>query len=994
MNPYDQPLDWTGYGPTGTGGAPTTREMQQQFRNQHMTTRMAQAAAMNDPVAQAAARRMTGMLIGKAANTDEVRRAMFHSTGGQAAQDVAMRMRTTGMLGQGDPIRAASSIAQGVAAGGFRMSVGGGMGMGTGMQVSGTGAVSEHVSMSFMKKVMNDMYGGTGDTSRMHGFNSQEVSGVFAKLAQRGGIGQVAHLQHGADLRTRLDAARSNAVDPDTKAELDKLNITGGSEAEQAANLQKMADATGNKKVMAEVKALIKAPAALIVNKQEVDRVGQVVKDITESLTGLSDIYGNLSAPELQNKLEQITGMKITNREQAAQASAQVAKLRGAAVAAGMDPRAFMDWSGDTQAQLRGEVAGAIGADGRHSSMVSRITAKMHNGMMVDSAFAAQQANQAVMQGRKLGVDLGDAPAMDEIYEDKKQGRMQFLNSYAGITMAQGGMDNLSGQQRKDAEGLLKQFQSTTDPNKRATIEEQMKALWASAYSGPGQEVDFNAVMASRSGKRMLEKAYSNPEAAREMERMAAEERRDALNINPLIKSLDSAGIADAAGAGNVMLKNLGLSGMGDMLRNSGTGGSAADRLKMQRDTLARAGLRGGDADKYMEQFFDKDGRIKDKKGYAQAMKFLGDADYEPGMSIFDQAGVGAARVAAIGSESMREKMSAKDGKISLNSIATSLATGGMKAGISDPESMVLAMQALGGAGLSIPELRDKDGKMVDATSQYATGIDFSKGLTPEGMRELSRIHGKDLDLHKKMGFESEADLIAATQGEGGANTLADAIERMQTDKDYLGLNLRGTAGSMSAITDSAKDSFLNSGAVSRKMKQAGAAKMIANAMGLDPKYKSSIEDDIAKGKTPDLGMFAAATFDKSKLVKGKDGLGVTLGEGFDRNMKLSGRIGDASAEEMASLAALNEGGEMTGVLEAQLAEVKKARDEGDAKTVSYKNAEGTTVSSPIEATITQLQDAISKLADQKMADGTEAKTIYVKGNIVVDGSVGPPIRD
>jgi hypothetical protein len=1012
-------LDWTGYGPTGTGGAPTAREIQQQFRNQHMTARMAQAAAMIDPVALATTYRITQGLVAKSSDPEQLRRAMFNSAAGQAAQDAAMYARRTGILGQGDPVTAAANIAQGVAGGGFRMSAGGSMGTGVGMPVSGTGPVAEHVSMSFMKKIMSDMYGNTGDTSRMHGFNSEQVSEVFKTLAQRGGIGQIAHLQTGASLQTRLDAARANAIDPSQRAGLDKLSITEGvNEAQQAENLQKMADASGDKKLSTTVKALIQSPAALITNKQEVDRVGQVVKDITASLTGLADLYENLSPKELQRKLEQVSGMKITNRGQAVQAAAQVSQLRGAAVAAGMDPRAFMDWSGDMQAQLRGEVASAIGADGRHGSIVAGITAPMNNRMMVDSAFAAQQASRAVMQGRKLGVDLDDAPTMDEIYEDKKQGRTQFLQRYTGVTMAMGGMDNFKGPIRKDAEALLKKFQGTTNAGERTVIEEQMQALWAANSSSPGDERSFEAVLASRTAKLALKRAYSNPWAAREMERMAAEGRRDAIDINPLIRGLDVDGISDAKGVGNSMLKNLGASGMGAMLQISETDMAldgkgeksdkpltGANRVQMLNNELARAGITGEAADKFRNQFFDKDGRMKEgsKAGYTQAMQHIIAADYEPGLSTYDQAGIGAARLAAVGADGMRKKMSDADGRISLGSIATMLVTGGMKTGISDPESMVLAMEALAGAGpvgpdgkpkgIPIPQLLDKTGKGVDAKSQYAAGIDFSKGLTTEGMKELSRIYGKDLDLHKKVSknaagdkFGSMGDLIEATKGPGGEQLTTDAIEMMQIA--FPEINLRGTANSMTAITDSGKEAFQNSGEVPKMMKRHAANKIIASAMGLDPAYTTSLDDALAKGETPNLGMFAVDKFDKTKV---KDGV-VTLGEGFDRTLKLSGRIGSASKAEMAALATQNEGGEMTRALEASREELQKSLP--SAKTAAFKNAEGNQRSAESELLIKQLDAAIKKLADQSVADGTQAKTIYVKGDIVVDGGVRKHVPD
>lgn len=1003
MNPYDQyPIDYTGFGPAGTGGAPTLRELQQHQRSRYMTTRAAQAAGFLDPVAMAAAQKITRGVIGGSPTPDALRRAMFNSSTGQMAMDAAMIGRASGMLGQGDPITAAANIMQGIASGGFRASIGGSSSYGIG-PVSGNGNISEHVSMAFMKGIMRDMTGGKGDGSQTNGFNVEEVSQLFKTFAQRGGIGRVAHIQQNASIATRLSAAAANAVDPSLQADMGQIKLSG-SESEQISQLTALMGSTENKKLKQELKNVISSPSAIVINGDEKKRVTDFMKNMTDSLAGLADIYSEMSAPELQSKLESISGMRITNREQLAKATAMTNQLRGAAIVTGMDPRAFMDWSGDMQAQLRGDVANVTGADGRHSSMVSGMTATIHNRLMTDSAMAYKQAQSAVASGRELGVDLGDAPDLTEIYEDKRQGRMQFLDRYAGVTMAQGGMNNLSGGQRQQAERLLKEFQQTSDPEKRGMIEAQMKSLWASAYSRPGQEVDFEAVKASRSGKRMLENAFSDPAAAREMERMSAVGRRDALNINPMIKQLAAMGVSDAGVAGDHMLKDLGVKGMADMLRMAKTdfhldenGKSTdrqltgADRLKMQRDMLGRAGITGSKADTFLNNFFTKDGRMKNAAGFEGAMKFLNDADYEPGMATYDQADIGQSRLDMIGANQNRMKMSAGDKGLSFNSIATAIATGDIKSNSSDPEVMALMLDSLSAANM--PLVMDKDGKMVSASTQYKTGINFEKGLNTEGIGHLSKILGKDIALHDKMvdprtgkKFESMDALIEATKGD--KNLLADAIGLLQTDKDYLGLNLSGGVGSMSAMSDAAKNSLTSSGVLDKKFKQAGGAMMLARSMGLSGDYKTSLMESLEKGAGPDLSFFAPDKFSK---LQGSD---AGFGEGLSRVMNLSNLVGASGGADLAALSSLDEGGQMTGKLEEQMAELEKAKQAG-AKTVTYK-ADGKDVSASIDDVMKQLAATMERLETQQLADkgSTIVQEMVIQGNVRVGGDIAKEEKD
>ena len=1017
MNFYDSfPVDYTGHGPTGTGGAPTAAEHQQRMRNLHMTAQMARAAAVIDPVALAAAERIVRLQHGMSdASPGALRRALFNSAAGQVALDSAMMLRTTGMLGQGDPITAAANIAQGVAGGGFRMSIGGTgqfgnreFGIG---RVGGSGAVAEHVSGMFMKKVMRDMYGVTGDTSNMHGFNSQEVSEVFQTFAQRGGIGHVAHLQQNADLQTRLDAATDNAVEPGIQSNLQRLGTMfkkklkanpGLSPEAQAEALTVMTQSFGDKKLSKEIDAVIKSPDALIGNKDEVRRVGKIVKDITGALTGVADLYHELSPKALQQKLESISGMKITNSKQAIQAAATFADLRGAAMISGIDPKAFVDWSMDKQATSLGQVQGIIGADGRHRSVATGINADIHNRIMVDSAIASRQSNNAVMLGRSLGVDMDDSQTFEEIYTDKHQGRMQYLDRYQGMTMARGGMDNLSGARREDAENLLKKFDKETDPAMRYNMEQQMRSMLASAFSSPGNEVGFEELQSSLTGKRMLGKAYKDPAKSREMEKQARAERLDAIQPGMLINYLKDSGAADAEDVSEIMLKDLGADGMGELLLRSkqigriGKDGkesktdllSGEDRVKMMRDILKTAKVTDTEADGFMGQFFDKNGQVKDKKVWGQAMNLVHDANPEPD-STFAQANAGQSKLEMMGAGSSRRRLSAADGSISFNSIATALATGRMKGGISDPESMVLMLETMKREGINMPKVLDKDGNIVAADTQFESGIDFSKGLTKEGMEKLAKVNGGEkIDIAKKMGFENDEALWAATATD--KNLRHDAIKQIQ--RDYPGINLTGDPtkgldsdgrGGMTAITDSAKES--GGAPLNKKAQQGGAAMLLAQAMGLKEDEKSTLMDSIAKGGPLDFSAFEAGKFDKHTW--GSEAK--FDGPGIERMRKLSARVGMANKDEMKGFVSLNEGGAMVNVIDEQIKQVNEAIKAKKVFT-TVKDDAGNSKEMNLEAFKKELEANRLKVMNQMVEDGggTVTSQIVVHGDIRVTGLV------
>jgi hypothetical protein len=929
-----------------------------------------------DPYVTGAAGTVMQSLVAANNTPDAARRAVFQSAGGQAAMDAAMLARRSGFLGQGDPVNYAHNIASGIAGGGFQTSFGGNMGgrqvHGMG-HVSGQGALSERVSSSFSQSLLRNLYGsGTPDPSKLHGFDMEEASGVFNKLARRGVIGHVAHVERNADLNTRLGAARDAAVDPSIKAALSGVNLTGASEAERLEELNGIIGKTDDPKLKREFEKIRDSTDAVAVNEQESKKVAKLVEAVTQGMASLSDIYGELNSDALHQKLEEVSGMRITNQGQARQAAEMVNQMRGAAKISGMDPRAYAEFYAQQQSLLQGDVMRAGGFDGRTATQSVNTAAVLNGQMMNDSAIASKLSGQAAMRAQELGIDAGEAPTLDEIYEDKRQGRVEFLEKYKAVAMTQGGLDNFSGDQRKRAEALLAEFKSTesiTDPQEQAhardLITKQLQGEWGALYGG-----DFSQAAASRAGQVAVADAYSDPRRAREMEQMAMVGRRNAINLNPVVGMLEEMGAGGMEQAEQFRDK-IGLSGMTDLLRESKSEGSAEDRLQKQRNILSQSGMSGDEADEFMDRFFDDEGRAKDEDGLKQIAGYIGRSGWEGGQSAYDQTKVGVERMNAIGADSNRVRLRGEDQSISLNSIATSLLTGDMQ-GISDPESMALTLQAMADAGIDMPQFGATDSQgnpiMKSAASSYATGIDFSSGLNEAGLKKLEGLHGKSLDLHTKLGYGSMEEMIAASQKD--ANVTADALELMRTDEDYAGLNLQGDQYNISAITDEAKEGLLKTGELDAYARKRGGAMLINRSLGMtDAESAAALNRD---------GSFDASRFEADDFsgVKGAwnpfSSNRAEMGEGLGRVLNLSGLIGRSGEDGMRSISALDEDEALTSRLQEQYEQLQKAKEAGGKNggdlMVEYKGDGGKSESTSIDSAMKAIQDALAKLSESGSA--------------------------
>lgn len=987
MSLDNYPYDRSGFDPLR--GAPTAHELRWQQSRQGYTLRSASAMHTLDPYITGVGMAAQQVVAGSS-SPGAARRSLYGTAGGQVALDAAMMARRGGLLGYGDPVNYAANIQGGITGGGFRTSIGGTMADGRPVHgrpslTSGQGAVAERVTLNYMKGMMTDLYGqGKTDPSKLHGFDMEEASGVFATLARRGVVGHAAHIEKNASIGKRLAAARESAIHPLVKDALAKVKLGGGSESEQEANFQKAIDAEQNEAAKKEMQAIDDNPDAVVVNTDGRKKVSRLVESVIKGMSSLSDVYGELTSPQLHRKLEEISGMRITDAGQARQAQKMVERMRGVATISDIDPRAYMQFSADLQAMLSGQVAKAGGFDARTKTMNKRVTAVMHEGMMTSSAISAKLAGMNVQQARDAGLTVGDAPTLDEIYADKAEGRLNFLSDYKGVTMAMGKVDTLTGKARKDAKALLKEFQGTTDPKRRQEIEAQMQGIWADAYSRPGQRVDFNAVLESRSAQQMIASAYDTPQKARMMDDMAAQGRANAININPMIKKLEAMGVSgkDSVGLGETIRKDLGLKGMLDL--QSAT--SRKDRLNI----LADAGIKGASANKLMGQLFDRNG--KPKAGFGGVAEFLSDSDWEPNMSTYERRNIAQTKLDMLGAGGSRKRLGGggKDG-VSLQGIFSAMA-GGAK-GLSDPESVALAIGAMADVGIGLEGVSGGPGELA---GKSATGLNFEGGLNKDDLDKLAGIHGKPLDLYKKMinprtgkKFRTQAELIKATQAD--PQLLLDSIQTLQSG-EYANLNLSGGYQSMSAIDQEMLERVREDGTLDKRMKQGAGAAILADSMGLDDVERRKMMEDAADG-----GEFSTAMLEASEITEDDAGgkpwaTDLKAGDGLGRIMGLSKAIAGANKGQMSSLATLNEDGSLLESMQSQYTKLEQAKEAGGGdRMVKHIGSDGKETTSSLNDLMKGLKLSMEKLKEGTAIEkGAQFVNEMIVTNVRVEGTFDP----
>lgn len=948
-------LDHTGLGPTGMGNAPTPMEFQRQQMNRFLSERMAAAAYMMDPETVGAAHMMTQGVLGESATLSEARRNIFSSGVGQAALDFASLGRKMGFIGKGDPATMAYNYAQGIASGGFGTSHGGsfdGAAVSGYGRVTGQGALSEQVGIGFMRQVNDSLYGeGSRSPGKLQGFNAEDASHVFKTLASRGAIGTAAHVEHNASLRDRLTMARDNAPNALLREQLSGVALSGDTPEEHMESLQEIISSTQDGRFKKVLKDIAMSTDGVAINKNEAKRVAGVIKEVTEGMAALKDVYGDLQAPELMQKMESISGMRITNREQAAQASGMVNQLRQAAVVSGIDPNKYLELSQHLQASLLEQVKESLGWDNTNASQTSKVTAAIHTNAMADSAIQASSQSVTVEQARRMGLDVSDAKDQSEIYADKIEGRLNYLKENSGYMMLRGGLDYLSKEDRVVGDQLLQDYaaaEKERDPQKQAKmkkrVEGQMRSLMGSQFEG-----GWEGAMSSDLGANFIADYASSASGREEIDQSIRGSRRNAITTELLGKNLQDMGV-DSSKA-SVVFDKLGATGLVNLMEISqreSLQGKPKEILRSMSGWLQNeAGMDEESANEIVSDLFGKDGKVKDAKGYANITEIASKSSHGM-MADSDMGQYYRNKISEIGASSRRQVLSGENG-VSVKSIVNRIVSGEVK-GLGDSESVALAVGAI--ADESPERLKEigVDASKVVGDLGFGKGDDgVIRGLDKKGMAALTRLHGKSLDLHKKLlgpdgkpMFSSEAELIEATQGDTMQSNkiLNSALRTLKGDDDYADLQLNfDENGNATAISSSELEKINKSGELDKMFQAMAGEEQLRDLLGVKPEEGLDID---AKGAF-DAANFGYAKKNEEGVATVKQGWNMTSrsAKKYNKMMDLSGMIIGSTPEQRQQLAAYDEDGELLGQLEAQYKEFERIKTESGSDDVKIHTFDG-----------------------------------------------------
>lgn len=870
-DPYSSPLDFTGYGPTSTGGAPLPGEVRQQALNLYHTNRVAEAMPHFDRYVEAAGMGAIRRLqeANASATANQLRDVLYNTQRGQMALDAAMVARRSGFLGSGDPVNYAANITSGIAAGGFSVDImnGQNQNFGPAQRVSGQGVLSERVAMNFAQGMLQDLYGsGTPDPHKLYGFNMEDASGVFRRLAARGGVGSAGQLVHNASLQQRLDAAKLSATDQGvreglSRLDLDRLSAIADS-PERDQKLEAYLKEFQNPKLANEVKGIVKSSDAFVVNPEARKNASALVRSTLEGMANLKDIYQELQSPELQSMLESISGTRITNQQQSKRAKLMTDNLRQAAEAVGMDPRAFFDLSQNLQLNTRRGLEDATNADSRHDTAVTAAAAAMSNRNQVAAAEAASRTEKEAKLASELGIEGYKPRSFTEISADRDQQNTSMAKMYGGYLASIGGFDKLPEKSKARARELQRQFENAQSPAERDMAERGLREL-------QGGKEGWAAFVGGRVGKENLIAGAASDQAAETRRRLSNE----ALNTSALQEQLGSDFGVDAEQARNLastLTTKLGGGGILEMLKAS-QGKTAEQRLAGIRQAASNASLTDEELQQVMSTLFDAQGNARSFTKKTAALTAATSYNEE---SSYGQNADARARLAKLsGTSETRKVLGADRNDITLKGIANAILTKKVS-NPDDPEVLGATLDAMKKFGVPLQfdkydengELvRDENGNpvKVDVTGKYQNDIDVSQGFTKENLARINQGAGVDVDLAGKLGITQE-ELIKRTAGGKDAGLMLRANEILRTQK---GFRVGGGLSSLTVMSDDVGEAAKDA---ANRLRKLGIYNQ-ANP-DVEEDERTALKDRILRGE--DVNVFDSDRY-KAYGLKDKDEMNV-----------------------------------------------------------------------------------------------------------------------
>lgn len=987
MNEFDMyGQDYTGFGPTGSGNAATAAERRRMMSSQYHTTNVGRALVASDPYIMNMSRLMmqaTSAFVDPA----EARRRLWQTHGGQFARDAALMMRRSGLLGYGDPINTAANFMQGVAGGGFTASfIGqdGGSIYGSGQRVTGNGALSERVATSYARSVMDNIYGsGSRDPSRARGFDMEEVSSVFRNVARRSGLGNTVRVVQNASTRDKVLAARESEYNPEVLKALNEFKPSGVEGADSAALLE-FAEKQKDPAVQDSLRKLSQASTAAFVDKNGARQISKVIDSITEGMASLADIYGELNGPQLQQKLEAITGIRITSSAQGHRARDIVDSLRGAAQASGMDPRAYMEMSVGLQTSHLQSVMGRAEYGAHNASQAKLVAASEHSALMNIAANRASTSVAASGAAKAMGIDL---PSVDqtELYAEAAAGLNWAAENYTAMSYSYAGLENLPQQYRERAAVLQERFTQTgISESERMSVEREMQGLFSDAYGGKS----FSAVSAGI-GAHLNAIRESDGEKSDSWVKAADLIRNSGRNTSLVAGSMRGYGVDNAAEVASMAVLDIGAAKLPQLaeIANDSMLSDTDRRAALLSKLVNEGGLDADKSEMFVDSMFDSSGKIRNPEAYRDLIQQTGIATMAMGYSsTMTQRDDAEAELGRLFSGDTRKKL--MTGGSALRDIVTTAVQSGSRSLLNDPESVALMLASspdlLTGEMPELNAFGEPTGKTKNIRDYIATGVDMSGGMTAETMAQLSKLSDGETDnlwsqITDKNGksFETAEDFYAATSKDPDVRIKAMKALKAMSDKGKF--RMSGGQDSLSFINTEMLDSVRPQ--MNRITENMSAAAILMQDSKLSDGASSRLWDSAVAGGDLDLSQYSPGLL-RSSDIKNRG----ELDSGRARQVSLAKILAGGDKDTISTLLSADKGGVMLKELGGTLEMLKDPMFKGIGN-LSYRDSSGEMQGKSTAELIKLFQEAVDNLKNGgKSGGGGDGGQVMEVASLTVTG--------
>jgi hypothetical protein len=1003
-------LDYTGFGPTGTGFAPTHRQRQQAAAARARTQRAAVAMQFIDPYVGAFAR-TANQVFQAAGNPGDARQQIYGTASGQAVLDKAMALRRTGMLGHGDPLTYSTNIMQGVAAGGFGIQMGGhalqrdenGVRrpvpvFDPGTRVSGMGAQTEHMGIRVMQQAMDQLYGKgeVADPRKTHGFDMAEMSMLYNDHLRNNGMGKAMKVVSNARAGDKLSAALQSEIDlnvrrhlEDVASDVDDPNgrfakrrqaifETADDDTKAAyhadpalldsAALADISKEFKDPKIQKHFKDMADAKTAVVTNHQVIKEATDTVKEMAGGMASLMDLFGEMSMVEGIMQRNAMFGTRLRDARAAKRENQIINSMSAAATLNGIDPQAFGQFAMLRQQDMLQNFKQLYGVDAKDDSVLNQTVAEMSRNIDIQANMRLHGATQAAKAARDagLGNSLGEVATLDEIHADLQEGAGLLATNYQFVTALAGSKDLFGKEDNAIANRFVSEFQNSKDVNERNAIEARARAFYMRRGDHKTLETAMKAVRED-TGRLGREDPYLLGDMIDTVQRG----RHQALNRS----RLDSVLGGDTA-ATSVFAEQLGSAGLTAMVDIANTDEAApGDRAKALSELFAKSGMSDEQISLTKARYLNNDGSLKG--GTADELVLLSKAltTYEKHGtdSVYGKKIEGARSLQALGESSARAKLG--DQGISIRGVLNAFAEGKIT-GINTDEEKIMALKAMHDMGITIP-----------GAERFDADVDLSK-LDKRTLGRLRSVFGDDFDLAGQFGMSEEEFMAKYNEDEGFR---AKAFARMQHNPDA---SISGPIDRAALISKEALDALEDVDLDKRVKGGHLAAKLLgvdgkdAHAMGNNIHIRNALKgnedgtalaDALKKDFMIDGGFSARVGLEASDAVKGlvpgwgawqafskATGIGQDTIRSKHKNMERFMSMTDRLLEDPLLAAGLSDEDSLS--LEKEYRRIAKEVETSGKKTVSWTE-QGKEKTSSVEEYAAMMKKAADQLLEARTGE-------------------------